>query len=178
VGLWQEILEAVGRASPFTKNYLIEAHPVNLAKNVFTIGFDPEFAEHIDFVNNQKTHALLQTKLSEQGRPNTQIKFVKAERPESWVSRTHSGPEAMSGGDPGQNTPGPATSAQPASPASSTAGSSSNHGRGPQPQQAASTSPAPTKKASLPPNAEEFKNDPLIQKALELFKGRIVEVRA
>ena len=27
-------------------------------------------------------------------------------------------------------------------------------------------------------NAEEFKNDPLIQKALEVFKGRIVEVRA
>ena len=26
-------------------------------------------------------------------------------------------------------------------------------------------------------NPDDFKNDPLIQKALELFKGRIVEVR-
>jgi hypothetical protein len=27
-------------------------------------------------------------------------------------------------------------------------------------------------------SAEEFKNDPLIQKALELFKGQIVEVQS
>ena len=27
-------------------------------------------------------------------------------------------------------------------------------------------------------NAEDFKNDPLIQKALEVFKGRIIEVRS
>src|SRR5439155_7342798 len=78
--LWRDLLEAVGRASPFARNYLIEAHPVSLAKNVFTIGFDPEFAEHIDLVNNQKTHGLLQTKLGELRHPNVQIKFINAER--------------------------------------------------------------------------------------------------
>jgi hypothetical protein len=30
----------------------------------------------------------------------------------------------------------------------------------------------------VPFSPDDFKNDPLIQKALELFKGRIVEVRA
>jgi len=34
------------------------------------------------------------------------------------------------------------------------------------------------KTASIPFNKDDFKNDPLIQKALEMFKGQIVEVRA
>jgi hypothetical protein len=39
--------------------------------------------------------------------------------------------------------------------------------------------PPPQKKpASVPFNKNDFKNDPLIQKALEIFKGQIVEVRA
>jgi DNA polymerase-3 subunit gamma/tau len=39
---------------------------------------------------------------------------------------------------------------------------------------------APTKEKSAPAafNKNDFKNDPLIQKALEIFKGQIVEVRA
>jgi DNA polymerase-3 subunit gamma/tau len=39
---------------------------------------------------------------------------------------------------------------------------------------------APTKEKSAPTafNKNDFKNDPLIQKALEIFKGQIVEVRA
>jgi len=34
------------------------------------------------------------------------------------------------------------------------------------------------KSAIVPFNKDMFKNDPLIQKALEVFKGQIVEVRA
>ena len=34
------------------------------------------------------------------------------------------------------------------------------------------------KPGPVPFNQEDFKNDPLIQKALEIFKGQIVEVRA
>ena len=39
---------------------------------------------------------------------------------------------------------------------------------------------APTREKSAPTafNKDDFKNDPLIQKALEIFKGQIVEVRA
>jgi hypothetical protein len=34
------------------------------------------------------------------------------------------------------------------------------------------------KPAPVSLNKDDFKNDPLIQKALEIFKGQIVEVRA
>jgi hypothetical protein len=41
-----------------------------------------------------------------------------------------------------------------------------------------STPPESAAKAgSAPFNKEEFKNDPLIKKALEVFKGQIVDVR-
>jgi hypothetical protein len=41
-----------------------------------------------------------------------------------------------------------------------------------------STPAAKERLASVPFNKDDFKNDPLIQKALEIFKGQIVEVRA
>ncbi|HXI51173.1 MAG TPA: DNA polymerase III subunit gamma/tau, partial [Candidatus Saccharimonadales bacterium] len=158
--LWQEVLEAVGRASPFTKNYLLEAHPVSVAKNVFTIGFDPEFADHIELVNNSKTCTLLQTKLSEAGRPQMQIRFIRAERPASFAAaRT----------DP-SSSDAPAPAAAPAP--ESTAPAAAAPG-------AAASSPA--RKPKPGPQAlttQDFKDDPLIQKALEIFKGRIIEVRA
>ena len=33
------------------------------------------------------------------------------------------------------------------------------------------------KPAAVPTSQEDFKNDPLIQKALEIFKGQLVNVR-
>jgi hypothetical protein len=41
-----------------------------------------------------------------------------------------------------------------------------------------STPAAKERLAPIPFNKDDFKNDPLIQKALEIFKGQIVEVRA
>ena len=43
---------------------------------------------------------------------------------------------------------------------------------------AAPVTPAKPKLAAVPISKDDFKNDPLIQKALEIFKGQIVEVRA
>ena len=96
VGLWASLVDAVGRASAFTRTYFIEAHPISLAKGVFVIGFDPEFAEHIDLVNNAKTHTLLQTKLQELGHPGVQIKFIKAERPAGWALPARATPGSCS----------------------------------------------------------------------------------
>src|SRR5262249_13054299 len=47
VELWDRLVEAVGRVSQFTRTYLLEAHPVSFKNNVFTIGFDPQFEDHI-----------------------------------------------------------------------------------------------------------------------------------
>ncbi len=145
LGLWVNLIAAVGRVSPFTRGYLIDAHPVSFEKNVLTIGYDPEFADHLGLVDNSRNHTLLATKLAELGHPNAMIKFVKAEAPASWDRKVVAAqpPPVSAAAKPGEAAP------------------------------AAEKKPIP-----VAFSLDDFKNDPLIQKALELFKGTIVEVRA
>jgi DNA polymerase-3 subunit gamma/tau len=138
--LWSRLVEAVGRASPFARSYLLEAHPVSLAGNVLTIGFDPEFEDHIGLVDNAHNHTLLQTKLSELGHASSRVKFIKSPRPSGWI------PGALPSAAEDASSSAPAERGQKAAPASFDKG--------------------------------DFKNDPLIKKALEIFKGQIVEVRS
>jgi DNA polymerase-3 subunit gamma/tau len=153
--LWRKIVEAVGRASPFTRSYLLEAHPISFSKNLLTIGFDPEFAEHLELVDNAKSRTLIQTKLSEFGFPGAQVKFVKDELPANRVAPAPLAPESVAQPPPAGATSWPAnTGKETAAP------------------------PTSAKPGSVPINKDDFKNDPLIRKALEIFKGQIVEVRA
>jgi len=152
--LWDNLVEAAGRASPFIKSYLLEAHPVSFAKNIFTVGFDPEFADHISLIDNSKNHALLQNKLSELGHQGAMFKFIKAEAPPHRVRKVAAAPTP-----PPVATPKAATKAAATTPAEAPA-------------------PAAPKSAPVSFSQDDFKNDPLIQKALEVFKGRIIEVRA
>jgi DNA polymerase-3 subunit gamma/tau len=148
--LWSKLLEAIGRVSQFTRTYLLEAHPVSFTNNVFTIGFDPEFEDHIGLVDNTRNHSMLQTKLLELGHPNAQFKFIKAEAPARPLLAT-SLPPREGAAAVKTAAPGPARSA---------------------------AGPAGRERLAVPFDKESFKNDPLIQKALEIFKGQIVEVRA
>jgi DNA polymerase-3 subunit gamma/tau len=149
--LWKALLESVGRASPFTRSYLIEAQPVSFERGTLVIGFDPEFSDYLGLVDNPRNHALLQTKLAELGRPNSHIKFIKQNREASQT------PAAPSPAKPAPAAPVP-----------------------PAPKAAATPVPAPKAEKSAPVafNKDEFKNDPLIKKALEVFKGQILEVRS
>jgi DNA polymerase-3 subunit gamma/tau len=140
--LWTQLVEAAGRASPFTRSYLLEAHPVSFDKGVLTIGFDPEFADHLGLVDNAKTHGLLQTKLAELGHANAKVKFIKADAP---ARKSPVEGSAQPASTPGANAP---------------------------------AQPRKERTASAPLSKEDFKNDPLIKKALEVFKGQIVDVRA
>jgi len=140
--LWDRLVDAVGRASPFIQTYFKEAHPVSFVKNVLTIGFDPEFADHLPLVDNAKNQTVVQTKLAELGHPRAQVKFIRAEAP----AREKAAAPAPPPPPPAR----PAPAAEPPKPA---------------------REPAPL-------NKEDFKNDPLIKKALEVFKGRIIEVRS
>jgi DNA polymerase-3 subunit gamma/tau len=153
--LWNRVIDAVGHASPFTRSYLLEAHPVSFSQHVLTIGFDPEFADHLELVNNAKNRTLIQTKLGELGFAAAQVRFIQAEAPAGKATRppgnTAGGPPA----DPPGATPAPAPQETPARP-----------------------TPKSTKSQPMSVTADEFKNDPLIQKALEVFKGQIVDVRA
>ncbi len=162
--LWTRLVEAVGRVSPFTRTYLAEAHPVSFVKNLLTIGFPPESEDHIALVDNPKNHTMLQTKLGELGHPNAQFKFIKSAAPAGY-----------------RPAPTPIAPPPPAAPAAAAAAPRPVKApvdiaavKGP----ARSAAPATEKPASVPFNKDEFKNDPLIQKALEIFKGQIVEVRA
>jgi DNA polymerase III subunit gamma/tau len=145
--LWTKLVEAVGRVSPFTRSYLLDANPVSFEKGVLVIGFDPEFQDHLGLVDNARNHTLLQTKLAELGQPNCQLKFVKAETPVGERTRPPAAP-----------APAPAPPANAKAPAPA--------------------APAAKEKAPVAFDKSEFKNDPLIQRALEIFKGQIVEVRA
>ncbi len=155
-GLWANLIDAVGRVSPFTRGYLIDAHPVSFEKNVLVIGFDPEFEDHLGLVDNARNHTLLATKLAELGHANAMIKFIKAEAPAGWNRKAVVAP------------PPPAPAAAKAAPTTAPA----------KPVEAAPPAPAEKKAAPVAFNKDDFKNDPLIQKALEVFKGTIVEVRA
>jgi len=144
--LWARLVEAVGRVSPFNRSYLVDANPVSFEKNILTIGFDPEFEDHLGLVDNARNHTLLQTKLAELGHANAQVKFIKVETPAGAAPQ-----------------PAGAAPAAPAATAKSAV---------------AATPAAKEKSAAIPFDKDDFKNDPLIQKALEIFKGQIVEVRA
>jgi DNA polymerase III subunit gamma/tau len=145
--LWGKLVDAVGRASPFTRSYLVDAHPVSFEGNRLVIGFDPEFEDYLGLVDNARNHELLQTKLAELGRPNCQVQFVKAEAPETRPEI----PQPLSPADNQEKTSSPAPPPPPAR--------------------------AGEKEKKAASDKNDFKNDPLIQKALEIFKGQIVEVR-
>jgi hypothetical protein len=125
---------------------------VSFAKQVFTIGFDPSVEDHLSLVDHPRNHTLLQTKLAELGHAEVQIKFVKAESP----AQRKLPATVVETSAPATAVPVPATIA-------------------------VAKSALPVAKEKLTPvpfNKDEFKNDPLIAKALEIFKGQIVEVRA
>lgn len=149
--LWANLVESVGKASPFVRTYLLEAHPVSFEKGLLVIGFDPEFEDHLGLVDVPRNHTLLQTKLAELGHPHSQIKFIKAEAPANRPQIPKAAPREQ----PPQISVSPTSAPQPTREA------------------------APSKeRTSVQFNKNDFKNDPLIQKALEIFKGQIVEVRA
>jgi DNA polymerase-3 subunit gamma/tau len=151
--LWPQLLEAAGRVSGFLRNYLTQAHPVALTKTLFTIGFDPEFADQLPLVDNSKNHAILQTKLAELGHPGLQIKIIKAERSATVAAPISTAPiVSREVGEVSEVKKPSAPSRDPI--------------------------PAKTTTSSVAFSKDDFKNDPLIQKALEIFKGTIVEVRA
>ncbi|HEX7860585.1 MAG TPA: DNA polymerase III subunit gamma/tau [Verrucomicrobiae bacterium] len=155
-GIWSQLVEAVGRVSPFMKTYLLESHPVAMNRSVFTIGFDPEFKDHLSLVDTAKNRTILETKIREMGHRDMSIRFVQSEAPAGRVrvaAPVESPPEVEF------SAPSPRTN-----------GSNGANGHAPAAASAQVAAPKFSK--------EDFKNDPLIKKALEIFKGTIVEVRA
>jgi len=155
--LWTRLASAVGRANPFIRSYLTEAHPVSLADEVLTIGFDPEFADHLALIDVGRNRTLIETKLHELGIAQAKVKFVQAERPLGWTPGAEVAAPAPSEERPARRQ----SAARPSNPA---------------PPVPDAGSPLPPKALTM--NLQDFKNDPLIQKALEIFRGQIIDVRS
>jgi DNA polymerase-3 subunit gamma/tau len=117
--IWAFVLDRVSKASPFLRQYLLEASPISLENGTLTIGFGAQDAAHKEFVDNAKNISLIQSKLKEKLRRDVTVKFVVTQEIVANVEPTAPKPETKTG----------------------------------------------------------FENDPLIQKALEIFKGTVVEVR-
>ncbi len=155
--LWTNLFEGIGRANPFSKGYFEQAFLVSYQRKTLTIGFGGESADQLAIVDNFKNNQIIQTTLAELGYPNSTVKFVKADYPPNFQ------PPIPPVSAPVDNPPWQAAPALGAKPKEARAAASE------------------VKKEIVTPvllNKEDFKNDPLIKKALEIFKGQIVEVRA
>ena len=148
--IWSQLVEAAGRASPFIRSYLLESHPVSLTKNLFTLGFDPEFGDHMTLVDTLKNRTILETKMREMGYRDLSVKFIRAEVPAGRV-RPQPAPQALAANGTSERSPAMSGGTPHANATAASVGAFSK---------------------------EDFKNDPLIRKALDIFKGTIVEVRA
>jgi DNA polymerase-3 subunit gamma/tau len=156
--VWAEMVEAVGRVSSFMRSYLLQSHPVALSKTHFTIGFDPVFRDQISLVDNPKNRTVLETKLREMGR-DVSVRFIEVAAPPGRARPVQQAAAPDLGGSARSTTASPSAARAPE------AGKPRTDGAGAPP-----AGPVFSK--------DDFKNDPLIKKALEVFKGTIVEVRA
>ena len=158
--LWARALDSVGMV---LRNCLETARPVSFVKEVLTLGLD---AEHFDLVNGSPTHTQLEKKLKELGYLNVQVKFIREET--NTPAPVLNSPQKPSGAE---------RAAQEAERVALARESEPSSGQRPVAVAQARSEPPPPK-APERLNTEDFKNDPLIQRALEIFKGHIVEVRA
>jgi DNA polymerase-3 subunit gamma/tau len=154
--VWSKLMGALsGPKFVFLKTYLQSAFPVSLTDRLLSIGFPAAFAANLPMADNPTNHRNLQATLQELGLSGLQVKFVQADPPEGWAPVMAPITEEPPPFDP-DPTPGGASRPQPSRPSAPTA--------------AAAPASVLTK--------EDFKNDPLIQKALEVFKGEIVGIQA
>ena len=151
-GLWKQLLAAASKASPFMQTYFQRSQPVSFENGIFVIGLS---ADHLALVDNQRNHDMLVKQIEVLGHDNVQFRFVDDPPPEDSVTK----PPVL---EPIGDLPQVDSDVV------------SNDDSQPEPNEVKKLKREPQPEKLDP---EEFKNDSLIQKALELFKGRIVEVR-
>jgi DNA polymerase-3 subunit gamma/tau len=149
--LWAELLGCLG---PFVKGNFAEAHLDSVESGVLSIGFPPGQENAMELANNPKTLKALKAKMAELGQDVRLVRLVAASTPANWTA------------------PAPTPVVQEEAPA----GSSETHAAEQTPPETPKQ-PKQLKPPEGPLDINEFKNDPLIKKALEVFKGQIVDVR-
>ncbi len=155
--VWSDLLQSLGNTNRFLQAYLIHAHPIGQEGECYTIGYDPQVAAQLDLVITDRNRQIILDRLREFGLNLSQVRFVEAKTPAGFSPPVIATPEET------------APPAAPAAPAMA-APTQTTQAQEPKSQPSAPANPIVLDKAS-------FENDPLIRKALEIFRGTIIEVR-
>ncbi len=152
--LWAQV---VASASPLSRGALQTGQPVSLEKGVLTVAFPASLENQLSLIDTDRSRKTIETRIAEWGRTVT-LRFIRSG---SLLAPTPAAPAS-----PSTSSPAPARPAAPATPPAPA-----------KPATPAAARPATEKVVPIKIDPVEFKNDPLIKEALELFKGTLVEIR-
>ena len=171
--LWARVVAA---STPLTKTALQAGRPLSFEKGVFTVGYAPASEAHRALVDVERTRTTVNARLSGGGRP-VSVKFVRLSAEEAGEEAAPPAlkplPSAAAAGHAASG--GVASSGAPASVGPGPGSGDPNAGAATKSGAAARTRPEKVTPMRVDP--AEFKNDPLIREAIELFKGQLVEIR-
>lgn len=159
VELWAQVVAAAG---PMVRPALQAGTPISWEKGVLTVGYPAALEGQRVMAESERTRKTVESKLTELGRPGT-VKFTRIADPAGGAGVGGAGGAPGAAGVSGQPQAG-GTGVRGAA-ASAPSGSPS-----------AAAKAKPEKVVPLKISDAEFKNDPLIKEALELFKGQRVNV--
>jgi len=148
---WQGVLELASKENPFLHSYLVNGQPIEMGHGRLTIGFAPSMADQIEMVDQKKHHKTLEELLEQLGFTGLGLRFVVSKQVAEPIKPKHD-----------DETPSAITPvSQPSDQNSGLADSSTAH-----------------KAPIVPIDPAAFLEDPLIQKALETFKGRLINIES
>lgn len=147
--LWSQLLQKVGKENPFLHSYLADGHPLEVSGQVITIGYPISQMDQMEMVDNKKNHQALESMLESLGHPDLKIRLIKSEQLKPLVKS-----------EVPTDANEPAPTRENSEPQADSSHENSNTG------------------PKVPIDPEEFLNDPLIKKALEVFKGRMLKVES
>ena len=149
--LWQTLMGQLARTHRFLQTYLSQCQPLSFDRGVLVVGCGVDVFEQVELVNTDRNREVMRQRLGESGHAVKEIRFVQVGTPTA-----PSDPVAA----PAVSAPAPAPSGPALTPAA--------------PEPAPVVTPA--KPQTPPMTKDEFENDPLIRKALEVFRGHIAEI--
>ncbi len=145
---WEALLHVVSKDSPFLHSYLLEAQALELSGNVLTAGFPAAMSNHMEMVDQRKHHHTLEACLAQLGHEGVGIKFILSKQVKAKAKPAAHAPDSEV---PPSSLPQTGTPSEPSRASAD---------------------------ATVPPDPKAFLEDPLIQKALETFKGRLINVES
>ena len=163
VGVWERVVVSAG---PLVRSALQAGVPMSWEKGVLTLGYPPSLEGQRVVAESDRNRKAVEAKLSEMGCPGT-LRITRIPEPAGGAAAT------QAGASPGGGAEGTGPKAPASEPVRSVGGNPnpSTGARG-----AAAEKAKPEKVVPLKISEAEFKNDPLIKEALEVFKGHLVSL--